>query len=174
EVREPAVFVPYLQAVGCADEHDVPLEGGELPEGSGQADAARRVELGLSRSRVEEADEVASAGVRERQVGEVRLDLLPRAEGEDERAAVHAARHDHAAVHGVAEGGGNDDPSLVVDAVLELAERHLAPRGVGGGVERATARLGLVLTDWPDSTTISHHLPRLRPGYGSDVACLPP
>src|SRR5690606_6136415 len=32
----------------------------------------------------------------------------------------------------VPEGGRNDDPSLVVDAVLELAERHLAPRRRGG------------------------------------------
>src|SRR5690606_37944772 len=38
-----------------------------------------------------------------------------------------APGHHHAAVDELPEGGGHDDPAFVVDAVLELAERHLAP-----------------------------------------------
>src|SRR5690606_36149732 len=104
---------------------------------------AGRVELRLGRPRVEEADEVPRARVREGEVGEVRLDVLPGAQGEDEEAAVHAPGHDHAAVDEVPEGRGHDDPALVIDAVLELAERHAAPwRLVAAWPLRPTARCG--------------------------------
>src|SRR5690606_25620462 len=104
---------------------------GEGAQEGRQGYAAGGVEFGLRGARIEEAHELARIGVGEGEFREVSLDALPRGHGEDEEAGVQPAGDDHAAVHEVAEGGGDDDSSLVVDAVLVLTERHRQPCSCG-------------------------------------------
>ena len=102
-----------------------------LHEGRRDPDPALAVELRLRGAGVEVALELPRL-LRERvELAQARLDRLrPVGARVRVKAAVEAAAHDDSLREGLPEAGGQGEAALVIDGVLELAEKH-SGAGVG-------------------------------------------
>ena len=126
ELPPPGFAIPDLEVIVDPGDNDFPLEAGVAEQGSRNHDPSLLVQLRLGRAGEEMALQLAAFAAERIETRDARLEpLLPVLPRVCIQAAVHAARDDDAAGHGVSEPGRKGEPVLVVDGVFVLSKQHV-------------------------------------------------
>src|SRR3989344_5178249 len=120
----PTLFIPNLNAIADAGNHDFCFQSRKLLQEIGDQNSSYRIHCTLNRPSQHEAVETAGISLAHRQTRKFFHHLLPLLDRIDEEAGIESASDDHLTPDGSPESGRHRNSLLGINSVSIFADEH--------------------------------------------------